>query len=526
LSGIYCSLKPLSQLLQQMKSTPYGSLRVFADPVQFAGLDISGVASDSRKVQPGNAFFCLEGEHTNGNKFAEDAIRNGAVCVFSEDKGLSCSQPLLPVTDVRLALALAANYIYDTPSLKIRLWGVTGTNGKTTTTHLVEQILNANGKSAGLIGTLGARWHDSTGNTHKEDCGQTTPQAPELQKTLFDMVKDDVSCVAMEVSSHALSLKRVVGCHFAGACLTNITQDHLDFHKSMEQYWHSKLMLFGLLSISSTPNRIAVVNLDEPLAYEFIRVLSKDIKVQTFSTKQSADLNLKGAEFDFHGSRLQLETPMGNLNLNLKLNGPFNVYNVMAALLICLSEGIDLSSARAALEEFSGVPGRFQIISSNFKSAVEEPLCIVDYAHTPDGLQNILKAARTLVPAKGSLVVVFGCGGDRDTSKRPQMGEIAEKLADRVLVTSDNPRSEDPQKIISEILTGITRLSSVYVESDRAKAISLAISTASPKDVIVVAGKGHEDYQILSDRTIPFDDRSCVKDALQNRHQEHNEAQP
>jgi UDP-N-acetylmuramyl-tripeptide synthetase len=415
------------------------------------------------------------------------------------------------VADVRQALAQIADYYYDHPSRSLRLLGVTGTNGKTTTTHLVEHILERAGKRAGLIGTLGARWQEN-GQREYHEIGHTTPQASDLQKLLHGMVELGVSDVAMEVSSHALALKRVACCDFAVACLTNITQDHLDFHRTMENYWRAKLILFQMLNESRQPNKTAIVNIDDPLGTEFHSICGEGVRKWTYGFQSGADCHVKAVRFDFRGTKLKLETPMGPLELTLKLNGRFNVYNTMAALLICLAEGVGLETCKKALEEFGGVSGRFEVVSSGTDAL--EPLCLVDYAHTPDGLENVLKAARALVPEGGHLVAVFGCGGDRDSSKRPQMGEIAEKLADTIFVTSDNPRTEDPEQIIADILSGIKRMKKVQVEPDRATAIKTAVKQATGKDIIVVAGKGHETYQILKERTIDFDDRVEVKRAL------------
>jgi UDP-N-acetylmuramyl-tripeptide synthetase len=324
----------------------------------------------------------------------------------------------------------------------------------------------------------------------------------------------------MEVSSHALALKRVEFCTFSTACLTNITQDHLDFHQTMENYWHSKLLLFEKLAESAHYPKSAVINLDDPLAEQFLRVLEPQTQVLTYSWNKKADATVASAKFDFGGCQLLLDTKFGKCALHLKLNGPFNVYNTMAALLIALAEGVDLETCKIALEAYPGVPGRFEIVnsksvpSSSGLASIREPLCIVDYAHTPDGLQNILTAARALVPPHGKLISVFGCGGDRDASKRPQMGKIAQDLCDQIIVTSDNPRSEDPNKIIDQILAGIEERPTTLVEPDRARAIENAITLGTDKDVIVVAGKGHENYQILADRTIAFDDREHVREAL------------
>jgi len=331
------------------------------------------------------------------------------------------------------------------------------------------------------------------------------------------MAENKVEYVVMEVSSHALALHHVAGTQFACACLTNITQDHLDFHKSMEGYWRSKRRLFEQLSTSSKDNKAAIANSDDSLTSQFLSAVSPEVNKLTYSynTKSGATLNLLSAEYKFDCSQLTMAGPEGEFSLNLKIGGPFNVYNAMAAFLICYAQGIEIALIIKALSTFSGVPGRFEIVrSATNGDAKKEPLVIVDYAHTPDGLENILNAARVLVPSDGKLVAVFGCGGDRDASKRPLMGKLAYKLADKVIITSDNPRSEDPQKIIADILAGINRLSDVKVEADRAEAIKSALVNSSPNDVIVIAGKGHETYQILGSKTIDFDDRKHARDSL------------
>lgn len=474
------------------------------------GLTISGIAYDSREVRAGNAFFCIPGEKVDGNAFAADAIAHGATCIVTENKHQDPAIPQVIVPDVRLALAMIAADFYGNPSQTVRLVGVTGTNGKTTTTHLVERMMLDCGRKTGLIGTLGSRWEQ--GDEYSES-KHTTPQSSDLQRILSAMRDASCSHVAMEVSSHALSQKRVAGSNFAVAALTNITQDHLDFHKTMENYWRSKRLLFEALNDSSQTNKTAVVNIDDPLAKEFLGVCGGSIRKLTYGWERG-DICVKDARFESGGSRLQIATPRGVVELKTKLTGRFNVYNTMAALAICLAENADIESLRKSLESFPGVSGRFEVVSSEKQP---EPLCIVDYAHTPDGLDNVLKAAANVVPHGGKLIVVFGCGGDRDASKRPQMGEIAENRAQEVVVTSDNPRSEEPQQIIANILAGIKRMKNVKVEPDRATAIRLAVNGASDNDVVVVAGKGHENYQILADKVIPFDDRSEVLSALRQR---------
>ena len=480
---------------------------------------ISGLSYDSRAVSPGHAFFCIKGEKWDGNTFIEEAIERGASVIFSEQANsqllnANAAAALIKVDDIHLALAKAADCYYDSPSRRLRLLGVTGTNGKTTTTHLVEQILTSAGKKVGLIGTLGARVSEIAKGQYL-DAKHTTPQASDLQALLFNMVDLGVTHVVMEVSSHALALKRVAECQFASASFTNLTQDHLDFHKTMEHYFLSKRMLFEQLNASEQKNRYAVINIDDPHSERFLSAVEAGVKKLTYSLNKKADAFVEDFKFDFSGTDVSIATTWGHLTLHLKLHGNFNIYNVLAALLIVLSEGVSLAQCKEALESFTGVPGRFETVASSQNQT--GPLCLVDYAHSPDGLENVLKAARALVPEGGKLIAVFGCGGNRDSSKRPQMGQIAEFLADQIYVTSDNPRSEDPLSIIADILAGIKRMKGAKVEPDRQAAISAAIKQAGNEDVIVIAGKGHETYQILSDRTIDFDDRLIARKALQDR---------
>lgn len=467
---------------------------------------------DSRQVAKGGIFFCIPGEKTDGNVFIAEAINRGAVAIVTEKEQKNLAVPQLIVPDIRLALGLVSDTLYGQPSRKLRLIGVTGTNGKTTTTHLIEHILNKAGRTAGLIGTLGARYPGYDGYSEAK---HTTPQAPELQLLLADMVKAGCSHAAMEVSSHSLELKRVAGCQFSVACLSNITQDHLDFHKTMENYWRAKRLLFQSLSNSVQRAKIAVINHDEKLAPEFLKVLDNSVKLLTYGFSKDADLRVVAHEHSSGMSKIKLASPFGQIDLETQLVGKFNIYNLMAAATVCLAEGLSIRDLANSLSEFSGVSGRFEVVTS---SAGKEPLCIVDYAHTPDGLDNVLKTAADLKNKNSKLIVVFGCGGDRDASKRPQMGEIAENRADVVIVTSDNPRSENPQEIIANILTGIKRMKNVEVEVDRAKAINLAISQAGDEDIIVVAGKGHENYQLIMNQVLSFDDRIEVQKALQARH--------
>jgi UDP-N-acetylmuramoyl-L-alanyl-D-glutamate--2,6-diaminopimelate ligase len=505
------SPKPVAPLLKQWGLT--------ADWENEAASAFTGVSYDSRSVAPGHIFFCIHGEKLDGNNFISDAVGSGAVLIVSEKpKPSGFSQPYLMVKDVRRAMSEAADYLYDHPSQKLRVLGVTGTNGKTSTTHIIEHILNESGRKAGLVGTMGVRWAGAGHGDGYIEAKHTTPQAADLHRLFYQMVTGGVSHVAMEVSSHALALKRVDNCQFASACLTNITQDHLDFHKTMEHYWRSKLLLFSSLNTSPLNPKNAIVNIDQELAPEFLAAVSSSVNKYTYGFSEKADFRAKNARFDKSGTSLTVITPSGPLDLQLKLVGNFNVYNVLAALTICSTEGISNNELKEALESFAGVCGRFQVVSDMTNKEPKEPLCIVDYAHSPDGLENVLNVARELVPADGKLIVVFGCGGDRDTSKRPQMGGIAENLADQVVVTSDNPRSEDPQQIIIDILAGIKRMNEdILVEPDRAKAIQMAVLDATDNDIVVVAGKGHETYQIIKGQTFDFDDRIEVQKALRKR---------
>lgn len=482
----------------------------------FTESSFSGLSYDSRKTKSGDIFFCIKGEHFDGNNFASDVIEKGASLVVSEEENPGNLKNYIHVPDVREAMATAANYFFDNPSSRLRIIGVTGTNGKTSTTHIIENILLFNESNVGLIGTMGARWSRSGKKQELIDLNHTTPQCIDFYHVLDEMAENNVSHVCMEVSSHALAQKRVGQCNFASACLTNITQDHLDFHITMENYKKAKAILFEMLNDSSQTNKAAVLNKDEAVYQEFHDILNDtDIKVVSYGIDSDADYKLVSKSHSNTGTFIKVKTPSGIEEFDLKIVGRFNLYNILAAIALANQEGISMDTIRKGVESFTGVEGRFEVVS--VKTDAPVPLCIVDYAHTPDGLENVLDVAKELVPEGGSLVAVFGCGGDRDTSKRPQMGSIAEKIADRCVVTSDNPRSEDPKLIIADILTGLERMENVIVEEDRTKAIDLAVLEASHKDVVVVAGKGHETYQIVKDKVLDFDDRKKVRESLTRR---------
>ena len=460
-------------------------------------IDITGISYNSKTVKEGEIFVCLKGEHSDGHEFAKMAVENGAAALYCE-KELDIDVPQVIVESTRHQIADLAAAFYNYPSKKIKLIGVTGTNGKTTVTHLIQRIVEDAQHKCALIGTLG---YKLSGKDTYHDAKHTTPQAPELQKTLEMIYEQNIDYVAMEVSSHALEQNRVGGCDFDGAVFTNLTQDHLDYHITMNNYFEAKALLFKGLKKGG----YAVINNDDEYAQRFKDIVPEGVKIYTYGIKNDADVKAEDIDFSIHGAKFKInakKSAAAHKDVNLQMNGMFSVYNALAALTAGIAMGFDIDVCIKALEETKSVDGRFEIVS-------KKPLVIVDYAHTPDGLENVLKAARELTPKDANLVCMFGCGGDRDATKRPKMGKIADENADIVVVTSDNPRSEDPQLIISDILAGIKTVNTqkVFVEPDRRTAISMLKNIAKENDVVVLAGKGHEDYQILKDRTIHFDDR-------------------
>ncbi len=467
----------------------------YRDLVNFKSVEVSGISYNSKTTKKGDIFICLVGEHTDGHEYAQMAIDNGAVALLVEHP-VDIKIPQVVVTNTRHKIADIADRFYSRPSLGLNLIGITGTNGKTTVTHLIQKIFEENHQKCALIGTLG---YKLSSNGEYRDAKHTTPQAPELQATLR-MIKDveKIDNVVMEVSSHALEQNRVGGCRFDGAVFTNLTQDHLDYHITMENYFNAKAILFKKLK----EDNFAVINIDDDYGQRFIDVLPEGVKCYTYGVKNKADVSAKNIEFSLNGAEFTLVTPNGEYKVSLHMNGMFSVYNVLAAITTAIAENISIEVALKALENVKGVAGRFEVVA-------KKPLVIVDYAHTPDGLENVLNSAREITPKDGHLICLFGCGGDRDATKRPKMGAIAEKIADKIVITSDNPRSEDPQQIITDIIAGLKSVNpeKVTVEPDRGRAIELLKTISSNNDVVVIAGKGHEDYQILKDRTIHFDDR-------------------
>jgi UDP-N-acetylmuramoyl-L-alanyl-D-glutamate--2,6-diaminopimelate ligase len=458
-------------------------------------VDIAGLAYDNRMVGPRDLFFCVRGFSRDGHDFGPDAIARGAGALVV-DHLLDLDVPQVVVDDVRRSMAPAAAAFYGHPTATLDLVGVTGTNGKTTTAYLVRSLLEATGRQTGLLGTV----KSVIGGTEFE-VQRTTPEAIDLQRSFREMLDGgDVACV-MEVSSHALDLGRVDSSQFAAGVFTNLTQDHLDFHPTMEDYFQAKRKLF-----TEVGARRAIVNLDD----EYGARLAADPEIAdvvTFALDDvSADYRAAELHTDLNGSSFTLHAPDGVKAVRSPLRGRFNVYNVLAAVAAARTLEVPFDTAIAAIQSAGQVPGRFETVDEGQPFAV-----LVDYAHTPDSLENVLLAARNLT--QGRLHVVFGAGGDRDRSKRPLMGEIAARLADDVYVTSDNPRSEDPDAIIEEILSGIGR--PVQHNVDRRAAIDAAIAAAGSGDVVVIAGKGHEQGQEFADgHKLPFDDVTVARDAL------------
>lgn len=476
----------------------------YKDLINFKNIDITGISYNSKTTKKGDIFVCLAGEHTDGHEFAKNAIENGAAALLVERKVDGIKIPQVVVSSTRHKIADIADRFYSSPSKGINLIGITGTNGKTTVTHLIQKIFEENNQKCALIGTLG---YKLSSNGEYRDAKHTTPQAPELQATLR-MIKDveKIDNVVMEVSSHALEQNRTGGCRFNGAVLTNLTQDHLDYHITMDNYFKAKALLFEHLKEGD----FAVINADDEYGDRFISVVPEGVKVYTYGVRQQSDVMARNINFSLNGAEFVLIENRKEHKVNLHMNGMFSVYNVLAAVTSALAIGIDIETALKALQNVKGVAGRFEVV-------VKKPLVIVDYAHTPDGLENVLKSAREITPEDGKLICLFGCGGDRDATKRPKMGAIAEKLADKIVITSDNPRTEDPQTIITDIIAGLKSVNteSVIVEPDRGTAIGLLKTIANNNDVVIIAGKGHEDYQILKDKTIHFDDREEARKAFE-----------
>jgi UDP-N-acetylmuramoyl-L-alanyl-D-glutamate--2,6-diaminopimelate ligase len=480
------------------EATPAGSLA--RDAV------VSAVTYDSRRAVAGSVFVALRGLKTDGAVFAAQAAARGASLIVGEPpRPHGVDTPWLGVSDARLALALLADAFYAHPSRRMQVIGVTGTNGKTTTAYLLASMLDAAGLKAGLLGTVTYRL-----GAEEREASRTTPEAPDVQQLLDEMIRQGCKSAVMEVSSHALALKRVDGMRFAAGIFTNLTRDHLDFHADMETYFQAKRRLFELLPADAP----GIINLDDPRGPSLVDAPRNAV---TFAMDRPADVTSGPLEFTLGGLSFDVRTPRGVVSVDSKLVGRPNVYNILAASATAVAIGLPLDAIAEGVKALPGVPGRFEVVSA----PDDEVTVVVDYAHTDDALRNLLETARPL--ARRRLVTVFGCGGDRDATKRPLMGMVAARLSDMVVITSDNPRSEEPQRIIEEIKRGIPagvqggRAPEVQAIVDRREAIERAVEQADSGDLVLIAGKGHEKYQQIGDRVLPFDDGEIARQALHRR---------
>ncbi len=476
--------------------------------------DIKHITADSREVREGSLFICLVGAHVNGHDYIEQAVANGATALLvQEDRVFPETVAVIRVQDTDIAKQKIVPFFYDYPAMHLRMIGVTGTNGKTTVTHIIRHFLKEKGYKTGVIGTVHTLIGEET-----YPVNNTTPDVVDLQHILARMVREEVRYCIMEVSSHALALGRVAGVEFDTVVFTNLTQDHLDFHETLEDYGAAKTLLFSGVTenCSKKQTKCAVINMDDPYGAHIKSHTS--CPVLTYGMEGIRDILAGHVTLELKKSSFKMQYEGRCYNVDSPISGLFNVYNVMAAIGAGLAEGLTVDDCVEALKTFKSVPGRFESVEEGQDFAV-----IVDYAHSPDGLENILRAAKELV--KNRIIVVFGCGGDRDATKRPIMGRIAATMGDVVVVTSDNPRTEDPEQILKHIEIGVVEglqgkgadQSGYEVISDRREAIRHAIGLAETGDMVVIAGKGHENYQILKDKTIHFDDKEEASRALKER---------
>ena len=473
------------------------------DAAVHGDLDIRGIAYDSRRVKPGDLFVAIRGEKTDGNKFAADAIARGAAAILSEQAppgDIPAGVPWVRVPDARKALAISAANYYGRPAEVLKLIGVTGTNGKTTTAYLVDSILRAAGCQVGLLGTIGYRLAREL-----RPAPNTTPESLDLQNYLAEIVRTGGTHAVLEASSHALAMDRLWGCPFAVAIFTNLTRDHLDYHKTMEEYFAVKRRLFA--GTGAPPPTIGVINRDDEFGRQLSGMASRTL---TYGLESGADITTRKPALSLSGVEFTAETPVGKIEIRSKLVGRPNVYNILAATGAGVGLGLSREVIASGVAQLAAVPGRFERIEAG-----QPFLVIVDYAHTDDALRNLLATARELKTENGRIITLFGCGGDRDRTKRPLMGEAAGRASDIVVLTSDNPRSEDPLLIINDAIVGLQRTKAkLFVEADREKAVEVALDEARAGDIVLLAGKGHETTQVLRDRTIDFDDREVARRIL------------
>ena len=469
--------------------------------------EISAIVSNSQKVVADSLFFALKGVKEDGNKYVPDALSRGAIAIASESPRDPSTPPdvawvqILPGAQRRVLAVASANF-YHHPAEELRLIGVTGTNGKTTTTHLIESVLRAAGMKTGLIGTISYRTPRGT-----RDAVNTTPESLDLQQMLAEIREAGGSAAVMEASSHALAMDRLWGCHFGAAVFTNLTRDHLDYHKTFEDYFAAKRKLFEATGAGAP--EVAVLNTDDGYGKQLAGLAKNTV---TYGLESDADITTEKFRLSFDGLYFTAQTPNGKLEVTSPLVGRINVYNLLAAIGAAQALGLSNEIIEKGIRNLESVSGRFQRVDQG-----QPFLVIVDYAHTDDALENLIRTAREL-NTKGRIITLFGCGGLKDRTKRPVMGEVAGRLSDLTILSSDNPRTEDPLKIISDIVVGLQKTSGKYlIEPDREKAIGMAMDEARAGDIVLLAGKGHENYQILADRTLEFDDRDMARAALRDR---------
>jgi UDP-N-acetylmuramoyl-L-alanyl-D-glutamate--2,6-diaminopimelate ligase len=464
--------------------------------------EIRQVSCDSRRVSPQTLFFALHGTKADGNTFLKDAIANGAVAIASDEVAptwLPESIAWIHVSEARRAMAIAAANFYGRPAEALHLAAVTGTNGKTTTTSLLDAMVKASGAKTGLFGTIA--YHTPRGEYPSPN---TTPESVDLQKFLAEIRDEDGKFAVLEASSHALTMERLWGCHFRAAVFTNLTREHMDYHKTFEDYFAAKRRLFEGLGAGAPDT--AVVNVDDAYGKQLGGLAKQTV---TYGLEAPADITTKKFQLSFQGLTFVAQTPNGKVQVNSPLVGRINVYNILAAIGAAQALGLNNDVIEKGLRELQSVSGRFQRIDEGQPFQV-----IVDYAHTDDALENLIRTARELNP-KGRVITLFGCGGEKDRTKRPVMGEVTGRLSDLTILSSDNPRGEEPLKIISDIIVGLQKTSGKYlIEPDREKAIGLAMDQARAGDIVLLAGKGHENYQILATGTLHFDDREMARAAL------------
>jgi len=468
-------------------------------------LAIRQVTCDSRKVQPGALFFALHGAKADGNAFVQDAVQRGAIAIASETSApgnLPGTVAWIQVQEERKALAIAAANFFGRPANALQLVAVTGTNGKTTTTSVIDAIVKASGAKTGLFGTIA--YHTPLGDYPAPN---TTPESVDLQGFLAEIRDAGGKYAVLEASSHSLAMDRLWWCHFQAAVFTNLTREHMDFHKTFEDYFAAKKTLFA--GTGAGAPEVAVLNSDDEFGKRLAGLAKKTV---TYGLESHADITTKKFQLTFEGLTFTAQTPNGKLDVVSALVGRINVYNLLAAIGAAQTLGLSNEVIETGIRNLESVSGRFQRIDLG-----QAFLVIVDYAHTDDALENLIRTARELNP-KGRIITLFGCGGEKDRTKRPVMGEVTGRLSDLTILSSDNPRSEDPLKIISDIIVGLQKTAGKYlIEPDREKAISLAMDEARAGDIVLLAGKGHENYQILADRTLEFDDREMARRALRDR---------